>query len=101
MRGGRVLTLLRSSLSCGRWGSGGLGGLRGGGRGGGEGYAVTARGGLRYRSGSPHRSPTRTRPELVCKIVHLRWKKRLGPVGIGARVGMPASTVHAVLVRVR
>jgi hypothetical protein len=38
---------------------------------------------------------------LVRKIVHLRWKKRLGPVAIGAKVGMPASTVHAVLVRCR
>ena len=35
------------------------------------------------------------------KIVHLRWKKRLGPVAIGAKLGMPASTVHAVLVRCR
>ena len=40
-------------------------------------------------------------PQLVRKIVHLRWKKRLGPVGIGGRLGMPASTVHAVLVRCR
>jgi len=28
-------------------------------------------------------------------------EKRLGPVGIGARLGMPASTVHAVLTRCR
>jgi hypothetical protein len=33
--------------------------------------------------------------------VHLRWRKRLGPVEIGARLSMPASTVHAVLVRCR
>ena len=38
---------------------------------------------------------------MVRKIVHLRWKQRLGPVAIGARLGMPASTVHAVLVRCR
>jgi hypothetical protein len=31
--------------------------------------------------------------------VHLRVKKRLGPVQIGGRIGVPASTVHAVLVR--
>jgi transposase InsO family protein len=37
----------------------------------------------------------------VRKIVHLRWKKRLGPVQIGGRLQMPASTVHAVLVRCR
>jgi transposase InsO family protein len=33
--------------------------------------------------------------------VHLRWKKRLGPVGIGVRLEMPASTVHSVLTRCR
>ena len=38
---------------------------------------------------------------VVRKIVHLRWKQRLGPVEIGDRLGMPASTVHAVLVRCR
>ena len=38
---------------------------------------------------------------MVRKIVHLRWKQRLGPVPIGARLGVPASTVHAVLVRCR
>ncbi len=36
------------------------------------------------------------------KIVHLRWKQRLGPVAIGDRArSMPPSTVHAVLVRCR
>jgi transposase InsO family protein len=38
---------------------------------------------------------------MVRKIVHLRWRKRLGPVAIGARLGLAASTVHAVLVRCR
>jgi transposase InsO family protein len=38
---------------------------------------------------------------VVRKIVHLRWKHRLGPVEIGDRLGMPSSTVHAVLVRCR
>ena len=38
---------------------------------------------------------------MVRKIVHLRWKQRLGPVEIGARLCMPSSTVHAVLVRCR
>jgi transposase InsO family protein len=59
------------------------------------------RDGVQDRPSRPHHSPNRTRPELVRKIVHLRWKKRLGPVAIGAKVGVPASTVHAVLVRVR
>jgi transposase InsO family protein len=66
-----------------------------------ERYAVMGRDGVQDRSSRPHRSPNRTSPELVRKIVHLRWKKRLGPVAIGAKLGMPASTVHVVLVRVR
>jgi transposase InsO family protein len=59
------------------------------------------RDGVQDRSSRPHRSPNRTSPEVVRKIVHLRWKKRLGPVAIGAKLGLPPSTVHAVLVRVR
>ena len=35
------------------------------------------------------------------RIVHLRLEQRLGPVEIADRLGMPASTVHAVLVRCR
>jgi transposase InsO family protein len=53
------------------------------------------------RSSRPYCSPTRTPAPLVRKIVQLRWKKRLGPVQIGGRLEMPASTVHAVLVRCR
>ena len=48
------------------------------------------------RSSRPHRSPSRTPAPLVRKIAHLRWKQRLGTVQIGGRLGMPASTVHAV-----
>jgi transposase InsO family protein len=51
------------------------------------------------RSSRPRRSPTRTRRPVERKIKHLRTTKKLGPVQIGGRVGMPASTVHAVLVR--
>ena len=49
----------------------------------------------------PHSSPTKTPPELVRQIVRLRWRHRLGPVQIAGRLGLPASTVHAVLVRCR
>jgi hypothetical protein len=35
------------------------------------------------------------------KIVHLRWKQRLGPAEIADRLNTPSSTVHAVLVRCR
>ncbi|MCW2526612.1 MAG: family transposase, partial [Pseudonocardiales bacterium] len=56
---------------------------------------------LQDRSSRPHSSPTRTSQQLVRKIVHLRWKQRLGPIAIGTQLGIPASTVHAVLVRCR
>ena len=57
--------------------------------------------GMGDRSSRPHRQPKRTPVRVVRKIVHLRWKHRLGPVEIGDRLAMPASTVHAVLVRCR
>jgi transposase InsO family protein len=53
------------------------------------------------RSSRPHHQPNRTPAPVVRKIVHLRWKHRLGPVEIGDRLAMPSSTVHAVLVRCR
>lgn len=57
--------------------------------------------GMTDRSSRPHWHPNRTPQPVVKKIVHLRIKKRLGPVQIAGRLGMPASTVHAVLVRCR
>jgi transposase InsO family protein len=53
------------------------------------------------RSSRPHRSPTKTSEPLKRKIVHLRWHKLMGPVQIAGELGIPASTVHAVLVRCR
>jgi transposase InsO family protein len=38
---------------------------------------------------------------VVRAIVALRWRHRLGPVAIAGRLGLAASTVHAVLVRCR
>ena len=64
-------------------------------------YEAMGEAGMADRSSRPHHSPNKTPQDLVRKVVHLRWKKRLGPVGIGAKLGMPASTVHAVLVRCR
>jgi hypothetical protein len=60
-------------------------------------YAAMGRAGMQDRSSRPHRSPTKTPRTLVRRVVQLRWRKRLGPIGIGACLGMPASTVHAVL----
>jgi len=64
-------------------------------------YAQAGAEAMSDRSSRPHHSPARTPRPTVRKIVHLRWKQRLGPVQIGGRLGMPASTVHAVLVRCR
>jgi transposase InsO family protein len=50
-------------------------------------------------SSRPHRSPARTRRRIERKVAHLRTKRRLGPVQIAGRVGIPASTVHRILVR--
>ena len=57
--------------------------------------------GMRDRSSRPHSHPNKTPQRVVRQIVHLRIKKRLGPVQIAGRLGLPASTVHAVLVRCR
>jgi transposase InsO family protein len=64
-------------------------------------YRAEGRAGMMDRSSRPRTSPTRTGPDLVRRIVRLRWRHRLGPVQIAGRLGMPASTVHAVLVRCR
>ena len=64
-------------------------------------YRAEGPAGMVDRSSRPHRQPNRTSAPVVRKIVHLRWKQRLGPVEIGDRLGVPASTVHAVLVRCR
>jgi transposase InsO family protein len=56
---------------------------------------------LQDRSSRPQHSPTRTPQPVVRKIVHLRWRKRLGPVAIAGQLGMPPSTVYAVLRRCR
>ncbi|WIX82278.1 IS481 family transposase [Amycolatopsis carbonis] len=64
-------------------------------------YRDEGPGGMTDRSSRPHHSPTKTAPTLVRRIARLRWRHRLGPVQIAGRTGLPASTVHAVLVRCR
>src|SRR3954453_3220332 len=64
-------------------------------------YRAEAPGGMVDPPPRTRRQPNRTPAPVVRKIVHLRWKQRLGPVEIGDRLGMPSSTVHAVLVRCR
>jgi transposase InsO family protein len=64
-------------------------------------YRQLGEAGMRDRSSRPHVSPRRTAQPVVRKVVHLRWKQRLGPVAIADRLGLAPSTVHAVLVRCR
>ena len=64
-------------------------------------YRQLGEAGMADRSSRPHSQPNRTPQPLVRKTVHLRWKKRLGPVAIAEQTGLAASTVHAVLVRYR
>jgi transposase len=64
-------------------------------------YRLEGPAGMADRSSRPHRSPTKTPEQLKRQIVRLRWRKRLGPVQIAGQLGVPASTVHAVLTRCR
>ena len=64
-------------------------------------YVAEGAQGMGDRSSAPHHQQNRTPQPMVRKIVHLRWKHRLGPVQIADRLGLNASTVHAVLVRCR
>ena len=57
--------------------------------------------GMIDRSSRPRSMPARTPPAVVRRIVKARWRRRLGPAQIAGELGMPASTVHAVLVRCR
>ena len=62
-------------------------------------YRAEGSAGMNDRSSARHTQPAKTPRPVVRKIVHVRLKQRLGPVQIGAKLGVPASTVHAVLVR--
>jgi len=55
--------------------------------------------GLWDRSSRPHGCPTLTPRGLERRVVQLRRTTKLGPARIAGIVGMPASTVHRVLVR--
>src|SRR4051812_37385948 len=55
--------------------------------------------GLVDRSSRPRSCPHQTAAEVVAEIAELRRTLKLGPARIGPRLGIPASTVHRVLVR--
>ena len=54
--------------------------------------------GLADRSSRPRHSPGRTHPEREAQILGLRAERKLGPARIGGILGIPAATVHRVLV---
>jgi transposase InsO family protein len=62
-------------------------------------YQADGAAGLEDRSSRPRRSPTRTTPARERRVVALRRRRGLGPARIAGIVALPASTVHAVLVR--
>jgi transposase InsO family protein len=62
-------------------------------------YQAEGSAGLLDRSSRPHRTPSRTKASRERRVVALRRRRGLGPARIAGVVGMPASTVHAVLVR--
>jgi transposase-like protein len=64
-------------------------------------YCAEGPSGMVDRSSRPRTSPTKTPEQVKRQIVRLRWRQRLGPVQIAGRLGVPASTVHAVLIRCR
>ena len=55
--------------------------------------------GLEDRSSRPKTCPHRVKPSVERRICKLRRKRKLGPDRIAPLVGVPASTVHRVLVR--
>lgn len=57
--------------------------------------------GMSDRSSRPRSMPSKTPSTVVKQIVEARWRRRLGPVQIAGELGLPASTVHAVLKRCR
>ena len=62
-------------------------------------FLVEGEAGLQDRSSRPHRSPQRTPERVEVEVLRLRRERKLGPARIGLACGLPASTVHRVLVR--
>jgi transposase InsO family protein len=62
-------------------------------------YVEEGPAGLVDRSSRPRSCPHQTRRHVEDRIVRLRRQRMLGPARIAGIVGVPASTVHRVLVR--
>jgi transposase InsO family protein len=55
--------------------------------------------GLHDRSSRPRTTPHRTARAIEARVCRLRQDRKLGPARLGPILGLPASTVHRVLVR--
>ncbi|WP_093749258.1 IS481 family transposase [Streptomyces sp. PAN_FS17] len=55
--------------------------------------------GLFDRSSRPHTTPHRTSAATEARVCRLRHNRKLGPARLGPILGLPASTVHRILVR--
>jgi transposase InsO family protein len=55
--------------------------------------------GLHDRSSQPRTTPHRTPAMVEARVCRLRQARKLGPARIGPVLGLPASTVHRILVR--
>jgi transposase InsO family protein len=64
-------------------------------------YQQLGAAGMVDRSSRPRRSPRQTPTPISRKVLHLRVKKRWGPVRIAGRLGLCPSTVHKILTRNR
>jgi transposase InsO family protein len=62
-------------------------------------YRAQGPAGMADRPSRPHASPGRTPARTGRRVVKLRVSKRLGPARIAFRLGLHASTVHAILAR--
>lgn len=62
-------------------------------------YLVSGLAGLEDRPSRPRSCPHQTPARLERRVVALRQSRKLGPARLGPIVGLPASTVHRVLVR--
>lgn len=62
-------------------------------------YQAEGMAGLEDRSSRPHSCPHQTPAKVERRIVALRQSRKLGPARLAGIVGVPASTVHRILVR--
>lgn len=62
-------------------------------------WRVEGDAGLRDRSSTAHRLPGKTPAEVEARVCSLRSQTKRGPLRLAGMLGLPASTVHAILTR--